>query len=135
MHRERSISLGIISVVADAAIILFAFFLSYLLVDTLKPYLPDPYHARRLYDLTYYGWWAMIDLFATLGLLYLVGIYTFSRTLTYFDLLLKPRGGGRRIVVFRHAVRPAGGRSFAVAVGLVHGVEVLLRPSSSYWGN
>jgi len=89
MHRERSISLGIISVVADAAIILFAFFLSYLLVDTLKPYLPDPYHARRLYDLTYYGWWAMIDLFATLGLLYLVGIYTFSRTLTYFDLLLK----------------------------------------------
>lgn len=89
MHRERSISLGVFSVVVDAAIILFAFFLSYLLVDTLKPYLPDPYHARRLYDLTYYGWWAMIDLFATLGLLYLFGIYTFSRTLTYFDLLLK----------------------------------------------
>ncbi|NLH49241.1 MAG: sugar transferase [Myxococcales bacterium] len=103
MQRERISGMTAFSVVTDAAGILVSFFLAYLIVDSLKQYLPGPYQARQLYELGYYGWWLMIDLALTLSLLYFFGFYTFGRTLSYFDILLnlaKALGSGFFLLIF-----------------------------------
>jgi exopolysaccharide biosynthesis polyprenyl glycosylphosphotransferase len=88
MQRERISGLAAFSIVTDAVAVLVSFFLAYVLVVSLKAYLPAPFEERQLYELGHYGWWAMVDLGLTLILLYLFGFYTFGRTLSYFDILL-----------------------------------------------
>jgi len=89
MQRERISGLSTFSLALDAVTTLIAFFLAYVLVDSLKQFLPNPYQARQLYELGHYGWWLLLDLSITLVLLYIFGFYTFGRTLSYFDILVK----------------------------------------------
>ncbi len=88
MHRERLSGLAAFSVVTDAVILFVAFFAAHFLVNAFKQYLPDPSLAKQLFDLGHYGWLFVIDLFASLVLLYLFGFYTFGRTLSYVDILI-----------------------------------------------
>jgi exopolysaccharide biosynthesis polyprenyl glycosylphosphotransferase len=88
MQRERISGLATFLLFTDAVVVLVSFFVAHALVDSVKQLLPDPFQARQLYELGHYGWWLLIDLVATLTLLYLFGFYTFGRTFSYFDLLL-----------------------------------------------
>lgn len=88
MNRERFSGLSAFIVATDTLVILISFFLAYFLADSLKQYLPDPYQARQLYELSHYGWVMVFDLAMSLVLLYLFGFYTYSRTFNLFDTFL-----------------------------------------------
>ncbi len=88
MHRERISGLSGFSVFTDVFAVFLAFFLAYVVVDSIKQYLPGSYQARQLYELGHYGWWIFFDLVVTLALLYLFGFYTHNRIISYFDILL-----------------------------------------------
>ena len=88
MHRERFSGLAAFTVVTDALVMFVAFFFAHFLVNAFKAYLPEPSLAKQLFELSHYGWLFVLDLSASLVLLYLFGFYTFGRTLSYFDILI-----------------------------------------------
>jgi exopolysaccharide biosynthesis polyprenyl glycosylphosphotransferase len=88
MHRERFSGLATFAVVSDALVLFVAFFAAHFLVNAFKQYLPSPYLAKQLFELSHYGWLFVLDLCASLALLYLFGFYTFGRTLSYFDIVI-----------------------------------------------
>ena len=96
MQRERFSGIAAFSVIGDAVVISLSLGLAYLLVEGFRQFLPDPYQARQLYELSHYGWVFLFDLAGSLVLLYLFGFYSYGRTLSYFDMFI---GAAKMVVI------------------------------------